>query len=604
MGDGGARAGDEAETAPDRSGPIADAGALGVRDRAGPFGLPSTVGLGGLLAAGLVLLLPLITVPGVDQSVIIPKIALLALAVGPGLVLLARLAVGGDRAAQVGAALVVWAGLSASLSGHARHSWLGDYGADRGAIYLAAYVACWAIGRRLHPDCRPLLGGAIAATVVINVALGAVQITARGDLGELAPVGGRASGLTPSSVYLSALCAGAAVAAGWVVARSSRPRLVGASALVIAVAALGANASGSRAGLGAAALGLAAVVVVHRPALVRIGLLVAAVVVGVGLSTALPDEASSVNRLDAASSSGVGARAEMWRTGAEVSLDRPVLGWGPGRFRAATSPEITAEFARLEGPDKLYFDAHNLLVEQLTTQGLGGLGLLLGFAALAARRARGPLAWMAAGIAATWLLEPVSMVTGPLALMALGAAWERPADQPTAAAPPERRAAEPVGWQIALGVAAVTGTLVGAAVLWGGAQVRTAGDELDEAALDRAESVFGADPVLADTRSQIRAARLPAEPSPAELAGVVEATRLATERDPERPDWWNQLGLVELAIGDQRRAHEAFATARTRNPWSEQALAGHRRTASLLGEDEVAREADDRLCEIRSPACG
>ena len=114
-------------------------------------------------------------------------------------------------------------------------------------------------------------------------------------------------------------------------------------------------------------------------------------------------------------------------------MRHPLLGTGPGQFRAATSRLRTVAIARAETPDRLYVDAHNLVVEFATTTGLLGLAALLAWLLLASRRASGPLLGFALAVLAAHLLEPQSVRTTPMALLALGAAG------PTLAIAPLRR---------------------------------------------------------------------------------------------------------------------------------------------------------------------
>ncbi len=68
-----------------------------------------------------------------------------------------------------------------------------------------------------------------------------------------------------------------------------------------------------------------------------------------------------------------------------ATLDRPLLGSGPGRYQAATSKYRPLRFARTEGPSKLYYDAHDIVVQMLVTVGLLGTAAFLVWMALALR---------------------------------------------------------------------------------------------------------------------------------------------------------------------------------------------------------------------------
>lgn len=115
-------------------------------------------------------------------------------------------------------------------------------------------------------------------------------------------------------------------------------------------------------------------------------------------------------------------RLDGWKAAFTALQERPILGHGPGLFRHATTEHLTLEFARAEGPDRVFYDAHNVFVEYATATGLIGLALLVALVVMLARSTRGPLAVFAAAVSFTWLLEPASLHTASLVLLALGAA--------------------------------------------------------------------------------------------------------------------------------------------------------------------------------------
>jgi hypothetical protein len=124
--------------------------------------------------------------------------------------------------------------------------------------------------------------------------------------------------------------------------------------------------------------------------------------------------------IDRAPTAGFGDRYEIWADGLGGWTERPLLGWGPGRFTPAPGSRISDEWAmRFE---HTWADAHNIVVEWLTTMGIVGLVLGIAFVIAAALHARGPMAWMAVGIAIGWTVEPASAGTLGLAALLLGAA--------------------------------------------------------------------------------------------------------------------------------------------------------------------------------------
>lgn len=427
-----------------------------------------------------------------------------------GLVGLVVLVVRRDAAARWVAGFLAWALVAALLGDHPRLALDAGWNGDRGWIYLAAYVGCWAIGRRRGSRGATLVTGALVAGLLANVFVSWLQVTVTNGQGFVRLLEGRASGLTQNPVYLGALMSGGVALCASLAGRARRSWAWVAAAAAVFAMAMAANLSGSRSGIaGAVLLGPLAAWAGGRPAGQTVGAgdaggaggggaggagggvggaggaggargvegvsgvgrarwarwarwgRVGAVVVAIGLglvagSALLPDSGTARAVGTGEGGGGVANRTEMWNAGVRAWTEHPVFGWGPNGFRNATEPRTTLRFVQAEGPGSVYSQAHNLVVEVLVTTGIGGVVLLGGFTWLAVRRARGPLAWYAAGVMVTWTLEPVVIATAPTALLALGlamvprAASARPPlpDDPAALsaepAPAEPPSAEPV----------------------------------------------------------------------------------------------------------------------------------------------------------------
>jgi O-antigen ligase len=575
-----------------------------------------------LALGGLALLLGVAAVPSVlNLGLITVRIALLALTVGPGLWALADLAVRRDRAAQLAIGFLAWAFASSLASDLPRVSLLGSYGLDHGWIYDAAYLGLWALGRRVAPAGERLVARALLAAVALNGLVAVAQILGAFEGTAMAAVDGRAHGITPNAVFLGGYAAGGIALAAYLALHTGARRWW---ALLPVVGLMGAtaNLSGSRSGIAfglvlVAAVGGAAVrrdrVLARRAALV-----LAATVAGVLLSLALPQtDGTTTSRLaDSGSGGGVKPRLIMWEAGARATAERPLLGWGPGRFRPATQERVTAEFTRLEGPDKLYFDAHNLVVETLTATGVPGLLLALGFAFCAIRRARGPLAWFAGGLALTCLLTAMAASTGPLLLLALGAAGARSPDPD-----PERAPGLPPlpAWARAVPVRAAAAAVVAVLVLAGGfagarllqadraAQLAVTTASLPDA--QRAQTYLPPDTVLSDLEQQAATRIVDLVGLPAYRRAALAAARRTVRLDESEPLWWINLGYAEANAGtgkeiddplrrqmdeEQRiaRAQRAFREALRRNPWSVGAMIGLQ-DAAVTRADRAQDAIDD-----------
>jgi len=597
---------------------------------AGPFGLPSTVGVVDLLAVVAMFLLPTAVLPSVDSPMIVPKLAVLVPFVGIGLVLLVDLARRGDRPARAGVVLAATWILAGLLAPSTFLAFVGGYSIDRGVIVLIGYLGLWALGRSVDPATRPLLLGAAFAALVSNVAVGVVQLTV--DLGRsFLSVGdsARAAGLTPSSVYLGGVCAAGAGAAAAVAARArTTARTVVAVGLVF-VASAGANLTGSRIAVVAVlAVGVAAVVV-RRAGWRRGAVIVAALVAGLVVSVP-GDATTTTSRTTSEAGAGVGTRTEMWRHGVDAWVDRPLTGWGPGRFREATSPRITRTFAVDEGPDKLFFDAHNGPIEMLTTTGLLGVLALGAFVLLAARRARGALAWLAAAVAVTWLAEPISISAASMAMLALGASYRGPpdptpstgsssssssdasaasADDESVAAVGAGRSAASSGRRrapirgLAMGAGALPGVVVAVAMVWAGTHMLQAFEQADRDAVHEAKRVYQRDSAVSDLESQILYGDYGVDGSPRTLQALLESTQRAVDQDPTYHLWWIRLGTVQRMAGDLDGSRDSFATALDLNPWSIAAWYGIGETAEQLGDEDLVAEAAEKTCLLDRDLC-
>src|SRR5262249_37405892 len=138
-------------------------------------------------------------------------------------------------------------------------------------------------------------------------------------------VAGRASALTGNPVFLGGLLAGGLPMAAACLRREGARWW--AWLPIIGLFAGTANLTGSRIGLVMAVLlVLAALLTVPRGRAIAA---VIAVAVGIGLSLAVPKDTASGGRL--ADSQGFSSRFDAWEAGTSGWLERPLIGYGPGR---------------------------------------------------------------------------------------------------------------------------------------------------------------------------------------------------------------------------------------------------------------------------------
>lgn len=558
--------------------------------------------LGLLSLLVLVAYLPGLSAPSVSTATVI------ALAVaGPGVVILVRLVLRGDRPARWLAAYLLWATAATVAADRPLLSVYGGIATSGGLLYLVAYGGWWAVGRASTARARSHVTAALVLGMLVNVAVAIVQVSVTSGSGLLHLEYDRATGLFTNPVYFGGALAGAVPLVAALAVRSTS-RWWG---WLPVLAAFGAatNLSGSRAALLAG--GAMAALALRRAPWVRIASIAAALVVGFLLAAGATPSVGSGRLADGeAAGSGIRPRLTMWEAGLAAVPDHPVLGIGPGRFRVIGTREITAAFVRAEGPDLAYFDAHSLPVEQVVTVGIPGLILVAGFTWGAARRARGPLAWFAGGVALTWLLEPTAVMTGSLALLALGLADHRPTDEepppPASAAPPPstgRAASAPaVARVLAAAGLAVVGLVIGLRGVAADSAYTRSRSSYDLADVRRARDLVPRDPTFAAWEASLLLTEANRDPSPANRRRALDATERFVDLDPADPRAWSSLALVTFLHGDratsQAEALRLYREALERNPWSAVALHGAWDMARLEGEEAAQAGYAERLCEI------
>ena len=375
----------------------------------------------GRIATAIAFVLPVAFNPWGAASYWAPKAALLAVAGAAGLPALVRLTrTGARREASAGVAFLAVAAVATLVSPDRLGSLLGVYNWGTGLIFLAACAGVWAIGAAVPEDERHVVVTALLVGIGISSVVGVLQAL---DLvrAHILDSGTRAWGLSGDSGRLASLATGV-TAIGARGARS-RPAWIAAAA----GGALVAQVTGTRGAL--VFVLLFAIVGAAWCPRVRGLMLIAVTVVGVVLgsvASGIGGNSTAVARSSDSGASTLDVRLEVWASARHAVARRPIVGSGPGRFRAATSADRTLREAQIEGSDVLYTDAHNIAIEQLVTTGVLGVGSLLLWLALAFRRATGPLAWFAGGLLAMNLVQPMDPGTTPLLFLALGAAASVP----------------------------------------------------------------------------------------------------------------------------------------------------------------------------------
>ncbi len=533
----------------------------------------------GLLAVAAAALLPLVFSPQAFHLSWAPKAAVGLVVVGPGLVALARLVAARSRPAMLAALFLVWAGLCTLASESVPLAVLGGINHGTGLVFIALLVGCWALGRQLGELRRRQLALILVLVATANALMAWLQAH------DLVPPAlespGRSSGFMGNPVHLGALCAGAL----WLLARRVG-REEGQWAWLAAVAAVagGAQLSGGR-----TAAVLCAVAVLGglwRASFRRAAAVLAAACLGFAVFPLGAQGASQVSTRSVGPEAGtqVALRWDLWRMGLEASAERPVWGWGPGRFETATSPRLTAPLVR----DGRWRDAHNVVVEYAVTTGPLGLALFGWWLAAAARRSRGPLAGFALAAGLYLLVQPQSVAVTPLILLALGASGPRPADPARAWG----------GWTAAAAAGSALGLVGAGLLLVGEASLERGFTDSSLPDYRRAHRVLPPWPEVSVLGSRIEAYHALSSRREEHRTGSLALAREATRRDPSDATSWAYVANLELAWGSDARAATAVERALSRNPWQGMALGARAELARRRSDHTARADACRRLSQL------
>lgn len=539
-------------------------------------------GAGELAVVALAGLLPVVASPQVYAYFWAPKVALLLPAIVPGLVALAVACRARDAAAWAAAAFCAVAAIAALFAPAPGLAFLGLHNLGSGWWFVAACVGLWALGRGLGEDARRLLMAVLLSAAALEAAVAWAQSVWPLGTDLLEPFEGRAGALLGNPVHVAAFLV-AALALGLPRLAAAHERSGRATLAWLFGAALLAGAvqlSGGRTGLG-----LLVLVVVWAG--LRFGLRIAAlflvaVVVGAGFAGLVTREGtiSASDRIARDSTAGWGGRVDRWATALPAIGERPLLGYGPGQFRRATSPHATAASARAFGADTLSEDAHDLVVEYAVTTGLLGVAALLAWLVLSGRRARGPLAAFAVFGGLALMVQPQTVGLTPVLVLALGAA------APRVVAVPGR-----AGRVVAL-AGLLGGVFVAVLFLRGELLLGRAATDGSVADARAATEALPAWPVGPHVEARALAFEGISQRDPEAQRAAIEAQRAAVARDPSDPRAWNDLAGLELNWGSTAAARDALRAARRWNPWSVRAMRAQAQLAAEAGD----RARAERLC--------
>ena len=517
--------------------------------------------------AGLALVLTLGYVPGVGFPGWSVRAVVLLPFAGAGIVLVAA-AARTQWAPRLGLCFLLVGALSATLSPAPLASWLGPRGWFTGVLPIACIVGIWAVGRVLDQRGQGWFAGAVLAGACLNAVAGLFQSL------DILPLHvpdsahwGRPMAFMANPVHFGTLAAAALALAG----RRFTQRVDWVHGLLVATLGFAVNLSGGRAALASGVVGFG--LAVARAPRRTIALAVLCVALGSGAASLLasPGGAGSAR----ISTSASGARTDVWRAGLDAAVERPLLGWGPGRFEAESTQRRSLSGRQAEYAP--FVDAHNWPIEYATTTGVLGSLSLLAWLLAAARNARGGLALFALVIAVNGLLQPAFVGTTPLAALALGAATSASRHRRTG------RPALGVALGLSIGLAAASSLLV-TELAWGRIAPTPRGlhalADARRAFPDSAELLGDGANALAQSGRMARAEGLASRALSLDPTLAANALRLASIRERR---------------GDVNGALEAYERALELDPWSAAALRG---IARMSAEPSKVDAACARLLQL------
>jgi hypothetical protein len=271
-----------------------------------------------------------------------------------------------------------------------------------------------------------------------------------------------------------------------------------------------------------------------------------------------------------------------------------VFGWGFGRFRVATQSRFSADFVRTSARDEVrqaWFDAHNVVLNVAVGVGVVGLVLILVWL-WQTRNVSSPAMSFSIAVALTWLAQPAGLATLPMVAIVWGAGYREPQpDVGHTTATARRPAVSAV--LVGLGLVAAFSLFIA------DSRLKHAVDSGDPERVESAAALYVGDAVVADIVAQTWFNSDVAD----DLAGprVIEWSQRATDREPDRPYFWNQLGYRQAVFGDLVAARDSFERALQLQPWNLQSWRYLDQLAVQIGDDDLEQHAQQALCELGEP---
>jgi hypothetical protein len=519
-----------------------------------------------------------------------PRQGLVLLSMPIGVYLLARRVRRRDTAATAAVASLIFAIISCAQARFPHTAFFGTTTSEMSFLVLLAGAGLWAIGRELSEPGRELLPIVVTAGLMINVGLGLLQVVARPELGIYATFDGRASGLMSNPVYFASSLSG--VWAYWTVRQVKSKSTQRAILVIIGVLAFALGATGSRGSIaGVAVIGIGLVAAFRRrSALYALVVTISGVSAGyLILSVFSARNSARLGNVDG----GLPIRIRVWRTTIDALIERPFFGWGFDPFLHSVNDRLSESYVR-EHQYLFWSDPHNVFILLIYSLGaVGSVAVAIWMISSLWNRWASPFAIGCFAFVLSWMLQPVTISSWPLAFVFFGAAAA------------EGRIAEaiPSPSRVWTTVLSSAGALLAAAYLsWSLAFASAARSDDADLAESRAGFMIH-DPGVAGL---VAVKHKNADASGSELerhfARAEELARRTVEQGGA-PNNWVLLVETQLLRKDYEAAFatsQEWVTLRPNDPFGLRLLII---TARFTGNHDVGLDAFDHLCLLNEPPC-
>ena len=289
---------------------------------------------------------------------------------------------------------------------------------------------------------------------------------------------------------------------------------------------------------------------------------------------------------------------DWWIAGWHAMLDRPVVGWGPGRFRSAIQGDLSFAHIAANQDSQAIPDGHNIIVNMVVDVGLPGLVLFLAFCWFVARRASGVYALALIAVPIIWLLQPIAPTTLLVFMVLLGIAVSTSSVNDGSA---------PLGLDTTIvkswiwATATVIGIGAASWLLVAEYRLSQAALAIDGQAFAAAEAMYLGDPIVSDVGARIWIGQSMLDSS-AE-AEILPQLERSADLEPTRAYFQARVASELGRLGDYELAEQRARRALELQPTSSLAWATLMDIAEATDDDSLRVEASEALCLLGLNDC-